>query len=493
MKRLFTLIMILACGFGAHAAQTIVTATVTFTNSAGTTNGQTLVANGDTRTFTNNVQILATQIGTNATATGSATNAFTQISAYNFTGLNEVWTGPTNFTLSGGPGVTVTVTLSPAVGNVTYGTQTLTAAYVFRVPITAEPNAGQQTNIASLAVQALSTVSTSSFYASDIAVSNLVGITNSQTVSGVKKFTNVLSQWLGVVSNSPAIGGTVYNLTNGYHTNGTFDGPILTNGVNYGNAFSSPAAVASGAEQFGVSAIALGAGALAVGQNAQPNGSGAVSIGKNSSTIGNGTIAIGLSANATNSSSVALGSAANAWGVFGTAIGPASSVGATHQNSTAIGYAANTTASNQVMLGSAGVSVEVNNILHVGYSITNAVLEGTNAIRGDVAFPRYALTSLANGNNSAIPILTNLFVEVSGPSGAFTINGIAGGRDGRFIIILNQTTFNMTIAHDSGVDPTAANRIYTMTGADRATTGNGAAMLIYSAAASRWILVSLDL
>jgi hypothetical protein len=67
---------------------------------------------------------------------------------------------------------------------------------------------------------------------------------------------------------------------------------------------------------------------------------------------------------------------------------------------------------------------------------------------------------------------------------------MAGGRDGKFLILLNQTGQNMTVAHDSGTDPTAANRIYSMTGADQTTTGNGAATFIYSAAAARWIMIS---
>ncbi len=78
---------------------------------------------------------------------------------------------------------------------------------------------------------------------------------------------------------------------------------------------------------------------------------------------------------------------------------------------------------------------------------------------------------------------------MSGPSAAFTVNGLDGqpNRDGKFLLLLNYTGQNMTIAHDSGVDPVAGNRIYTMTGADVATTGNGSAILIYSASASRWI------
>jgi len=122
---------------------------------------------------------------------------------------------------------------------------------------------------------------------------------------------------------------------------------------------------------------------------------------------------------------------------------------------------------------------------------------GTNylPVNSDISFARYPITSLANGNNAAVPVGTNVFIEVSGPSASFTINGIAAAnaqRDGKIIYIVNQTGQDMTIAHQSGTDPTAANRIITMTGADRATTGNGAATLIYSGAASRWLLISFD-
>jgi len=125
---------------------------------------------------------------------------------------------------------------------------------------------------------------------------------------------------------------------------------------------------------------------------------------------------------------------------------------------------------------------------------TNQNFNGTNNFPqgADVAFSRYPITSLATGNNAGVVVSTNVFIEVGGPSGAFTINGIANGRDGKLIYIINQTGQDMTIAHQSGTDPVAANRIITMTGADRATTGNGAATLIYSGAASRWLLIGFD-
>jgi hypothetical protein len=44
----------------------------------------------------------------------------------------------------------------------------------------------------------------------------------------------------------------------------------------------------------------------------------------------------------------------------------------------------------------------------------------------------------------------------------------------------------MTISHDSGGDPTPANRIYTTTGADIATTADGIVDVWYDSEDSRW-------
>lgn len=109
-----------------------------------------------------------------------------------------------------------------------------------------------------------------------------------------------------------------------------------------------------------------------------------------------------------------------------------------------------------------------------------------------IHYPRYANSALVNGPNANVGIGTNSFVEVSGPTGAFTVAGIAQALDGKFLILINMTGQNMTLAHDSGLDGTAANRIYTMTGADRTTTGNGAVTLVYSTAAAHWIQVGWD-
>jgi hypothetical protein len=47
----------------------------------------------------------------------------------------------------------------------------------------------------------------------------------------------------------------------------------------------------------------------------------------------------------------------------------------------------------------------------------------------------------------------------------------------------------MTITNDSA-SSTAANRIYTNTGSDVATTGRGTTIFIYSVTDARWLLVA---
>jgi len=109
---------------------------------------------------------------------------------------------------------------------------------------------------------------------------------------------------------------------------------------------------------------------------------------------------------------------------------------------------------------------------------------------GTSILPFIVNSSLANGNNSAIVVTAKNTKLTAGPTAAFAICGIAGGEDGREITIYNSIAQNMTIANDSGTDPTPANRIYTLTGSDIATSGVGAVTLVYDATASRWIVTS---
>jgi hypothetical protein len=125
---------------------------------------------------------------------------------------------------------------------------------------------------------------------------------------------------------------------------------------------------------------------------------------------------------------------------------------------------------------------------------TNTTFAGNNTWTGDLRFTRANHTSLANGANAAVDFGTKVFVKIkAGPTGIFTIHGIANGADGKRYILYNATGQNMTIANDSGGDPTPANRIFTNTGADIVTTANGAVEVIYDSEDSRWVVTNLQL
>lgn len=141
-------------------------------------------------------------------------------------------------------------------------------------------------------------------------------------------------------------------------------------------------------------------------------------------------------------------------------------------------------------INSAGLTNTIPPAALVGVVANNFTAIGTNNFPSgsDIAFTRFPITSLANGNNAGLSVGTNELIEVSGPSASFTINGIANGRNGKLITIWNQTGFQMTIANESGTDPTAANRIRTLGSAADLVLTNSSVTLQYSAAASRWMV-----
>lgn len=492
MKRLFSILLFLWICIPVFGASTIITATITITN-APTTNGLTLTVNGDTRTWTNSVT-LPSQILTNLTINGSATNMFLAISDSPFLNLSlaQLSNGITLQTIT--PNGPLTVSLGGSWATYTLATNTLTSAQVVRVPFTVETPTNQ-TNIATFIGQGMESAtyglsSTAPF------MSNYVSLNQVQKITATKTLITPIE-------------------VNGTYTNPIITQPTLISGINYSNAFSSPGTNAT-SEQFGLGAATTGAQSAALGYNAyaasgsvgvgyavQASGIYSIGIGPQAVSFGNYSTAMGWNSSAQNSNSISIGvnssSLANnavnigynseSSGVNSSALGYNS--WGRYDYSTAIGYSATATGTNQVRLGTAAEWVSIPGNLTVSGNISNVVHMGTNQFPNgsDVAFQRYSLSTLATGNNAAVPVNTNIFVEVSGPGGAFTINGIAGGRDGKFLILLNRTGQNMTIAHDSGTDPTAANRIYTLTAADKTVTGASSAMLIYNANVSRWILL----
>ena len=126
-----------------------------------------------------------------------------------------------------------------------------------------------------------------------------------------------------------------------------------------------------------------------------------------------------------------------------------------------------------------------------GGTIDGIDLGGTTLISERLQLSKANLTSLTNGNNADIDLSAKISHYVTtGPTSAFSLCGILAGVDGEVKIIVNKTAYDMTVAHESGVEGTAARRIVTNTGADVTTTAGGSVTLQYDTTASRWYMIS---
>lgn len=423
-----------------------ITALVTVTNK--TVNGDTFTVNGTTRTWTNTVFVPSTQVLTNYTGSSVKTNLTSQIGSYPFTSVTLVDNGTNSFKLIGASATALTISLSTAYATVSYSTQTVTTLKSVRVPISGEPTAGVQNEIASGIVDGLNDKATNAISATATVASNLVGVANSQTITGAKSFTGSLTASNAATiraTNLIAIGGVLQTQA-GLGTSATNTWGFANNGLGLGLTWTRR--TSSTLETYVFGNVFNSDGSFTWSGSMVVTGA----VYASSLVLTNGGL-IGDLSGGTNISAPQL-----------------------------VGIVPDLSLTNRTLTNFSAYAAT--------YQSTNTYLANS-----DIAFTRNAVASLANGNNAAVPVGTNVFIEVSGPTGAFTINGINAAnaqRDGKIIYIVNQTGQNMTIAHQSGTDPTAANRIITMTGADRTTTGNGAATLIYSASASRWLLISLE-
>src|SRR5579872_1707681 len=130
-------------------AQFVISGTVTVTNVAGTTNGQTITVNGALRYFTNNVTQTTFQIATNSSIGGSASNIWIFYSIAPDAGGIKVSQSGTNAVIFRAlPGAANVISLSANWGTVVMSTQNISDAVAVRVPKTVE-GAIQTTNISS--------------------------------------------------------------------------------------------------------------------------------------------------------------------------------------------------------------------------------------------------------------------------------------------------------------------------------------------------------
>jgi len=80
------------------------------------------------------------------------------------------------------------------------------------------------------------------------------------------------------------------------------------------------------------------------------------------------------------------------------------------------------------------------------------------------------------------------FVRIDGAAGNYDITGIAGGVDGRMLILYNNSDFRMRFKYEDASSQ-AANRIITVEQGDTDIKNYGGTILIYDGTAQRWRII----
>jgi hypothetical protein len=99
--------------------------------------------------------------------------------------------------------------------------------------------------------------------------------------------------------------------------------------------------------------------------------------------------------------------------------------------------------------------------------------------------------SLSGSGNHNLNTSTANYVKINqGSSNNFSITGIAGGTDGKVIILQHSGSGTMTLRNDNN-GSSSSNRILTQTGSDISTSGQGVYTLVYDSGLSRWIVIGV--
>lgn len=513
MKRILPFLLLLVAISG-HSQ--FYTATITLTNlPAGLSSN--IVVNGVTRYWTNepsaSPSTLILQTNTIPLATTNLLNHLT-LNPLSFPVQSLRQSNPSNIIIRSL--TAMTITFGGGWASLVMVTNTTTNAVIVTMPITLH-SATNQTNLGTWLAEALQFSSTSFKMHWDI-MDQTAGLTNNNTFTGTNTFSN--GSWSGGtftgqrVTNVIALHGTNHSLyggtytaptlvnvvtlsgtlgrtTNGYNTNGIFDGPITTNLVNNGNAISSPGAGTS-SEQFGTGAQANGLNSFAAGKDAIADGINSFAAGTDAYNGGDSSVAVGIGVEipagvgATNvtvygNSSSAGAPNSGAWGSFVT-------VSQYHTNS--YGMGASTTETNQIMLWSSTHKVRIPGQLQVTGSMTNNFLTGSNRVGGSWSLTRRSEGGWPADHNIITNSANDNLVWLTAPAGGSTNIGFTGGYDGR---VIEYTKYNggyiMGIANESGSAP-PEERVLTGTGADvNLTNSPGHFKLRYDGTLSRWILL----
>lgn len=426
MNRLI-LALALLLGISARAADRI-TVQLILTNAPLV--GDSVTINGtDTRTWATTNS--PTTIQTNASVLQAATNLWIHFASYPVPATTLILASSNEVQLISLPGSSLTASSVTNWVDIQHSTNSVASSQVLRVPMSTEPIA-QRTNMASLLARDIEAYSPTPFGTGTVLLSSYADLSTPQTFTGVKTLLG------GIITNG------LFDGEIGLLIDGMIDGATITNSILYGEI----GLLINGTVDGAVLTNGIFDGAISVLSGGLIDGS----------TLTNGTL----------------------YGTVGLLSG-----GVIDGTSHTAGIYEGT-----IDILSGGL---ITTTVIGGATITNTVIfqaDIVDAWAKQFRLRRNNHESLVSGDNAGV-ILTNAFNKIStGPAGAFTIHGLAAGEDGEVRVIYNATGFDMTLTHQSGTEPSAANRIITMTGASVATTGNGTATLLYDNDATRWILIS---
>lgn len=455
MKRFFLFwLLAFQCIVG-QAASYVITATVTITNTPA--NNDTLVVNAVTRTWKTSVTTPATQIAIGTGIGGNATNLYNHVAAYGFTGPLILARSSTNaITLKGAVDQALTLSSSGTWATITYATNTVTQSWAVTVPRAAYGTATLRTNIASEAVTLLSTDSTNSF-TMGTAMQHFVDTESAQTLSN-KTISSVGTQISGKLTNVTIRSAFLTS----YTTNSI--GPSGYNGIYFEDVL--------GAQYYLIA----------------PDSSGRASL-YDASVTNYPTTPAQFAPDPANLLNVLI--ASNTFG------------GKAHANSWT-GTNEFTRITNSTIVGSAlqyasqisGTITAITNGYWLSGGLTNAsstntTLYLTNKVSGHLGYTRVNQTTMTSGNNAGVDFGDTAFAKITASTGAAaTLCGIANGWNGRKLVVWNSTGYDMYISHNSGVEPTSSNRIYTPGSASITVSSPGSAEFLYDSESSKWLLIN---
>ncbi len=513
-------ILFLMAALGAQAD--VVTLKLYWTNSAGTTNGQSLTINGQTRNYSNVVTSLPSRLITTGTNIGKAKTNFYNQSANNAWpgNLSTIYGTATNeVDLVGQVGSNITFSVS---GNWGYGISSTQATSIPGHAIRTPLLLSEGTTISNTVNDILSNSVLLATYRVPFTASPFAGFlnlaNNSQSFTG--KTAHSFTIMTGAVSLITITQANVYGgfgLGTGFNFLDSGDAPqAVLKGYTFADPwpalfdgtgtnmfdpfFNSPGLFEVNPLLLNVGTAVAHFGRLAswdeYGFNITNHWSTYNTFDfdpfQEQFTLFNQPVVFSNTISVLGGGSIELGSGGtvNAGvGVFAVLLGSPGFYGK-FTTFTNLGKITGGTYSNFTGLQGTNIDLRngsLSNVLVDGSVASNLTTVARFTVGGALASPQANVATLANGNNIGVILGSNRMVRLSGSlSAAASICGISGGLDGAEYWLYNDTGFSVTLAVNT-VDPVPANRINTFDGLDYALLPKSWCMLYYNTIASRWI------